>query len=254
MEEHPNGRCTMAPWVATWEELGFSGIEETAPVIEDGATAFDKLTDDKQLKVLGPAKYTAYKNGELTLSDLVGRKTSARWGTMRYEKSLRELGLDRSVLLKQYEKDPIKGMVNIEDAINQISNIHGKTDGSTFSLYHGNMAGQPYYSVSIFPDLSKTIIGKQITIDDLKKFIKPYEGLARNKNIGIGTWYNPDENKTYLDFVTLVSDEKVAIDLGKRYNQIGLFNLGKMEYIETGGTGESIDPLPSLLDRLRGLE
>jgi len=33
-----------------------------------------------------------------------------------------------------------------------------------------------------------------------------------------------------------------------------LFNLGKMEYIETGGSGENIDSLPSLLDRLRGLK
>lgn len=93
----------MLPDTFSWAELGLEGVEETGPVIEDGATAFDKMTDDQQLKVLGPAKYTAYKNGDITLKDLVGRKTSAKWGTMRYEKSLRELGLDRSELLKEYK-------------------------------------------------------------------------------------------------------------------------------------------------------
>lgn len=104
MSDHPNGRCSQLPWVKSWEELGFSGLKESAP-IEDGATAFEKLTDGQQFNVLGPAKFTAYKSGQITLKDLVGRKSSRKWGVMHYEKSLRELGLSRSELLKQYEKN-----------------------------------------------------------------------------------------------------------------------------------------------------
>jgi len=253
MEEHPNGRCTMAPWVATWEELGFSGIEETAPVIEDGATAFDKLTDDKQLKVLGPAKYTAYKSGDIKLKDLVGRKYSNKWGAMNYEKSLNQLGLDRSKLLKEYMKNPVPELIKKEQAAIEITKIHNVTGGATFSLRHGNMANKPYRSVSIFPDITHTIPGKEIDAKTIKNFVSRYEGLAKEINIAIGTWYNEGDGRTYLDFSVLIEDLGTAKNLAKKYNQIGIFNLENMEYIETGGSGGIINNLPPINQRLKDL-
>jgi SPP1 gp7 family putative phage head morphogenesis protein len=100
LDDHPNGRCEMVPEVVTWSEIGkrygidLSNIPDTNPEIEPGITLFEKLPTQKQLAILGPAKYAAWKDGKFTLSDLVGRKRSREWGTHRYEKSLAELGID----------------------------------------------------------------------------------------------------------------------------------------------------------------
>ena len=99
LDDHPNGRCSMIPKTSTWEEIGakygidLSGIPDTNPVIESGISQFEKLPAEQQIAILGQAKYKAWKDGQFTLSDLVGRKRSKIWGTMRYEKSLKELRL-----------------------------------------------------------------------------------------------------------------------------------------------------------------
>jgi hypothetical protein len=102
LDDHPNGRCTPVPWTKTWEELGIEGVPDSRPKIKDGQALFDKLPPEQKLKVLGPAKYMAYREGKITLSDLVGRGHSKLWGSMRYERSLKDLGLSQIDLLGKY--------------------------------------------------------------------------------------------------------------------------------------------------------
>lgn len=97
LDDHPNGRCVAIPLSRTWAEIGkqygieLSDIPETSPQIEPGVSLFEKLPVEKQIKILGPAKWAAWKDVKFTLSDLVGQKRSKEWGTHRYEKSLVEL-------------------------------------------------------------------------------------------------------------------------------------------------------------------
>jgi len=91
LEEHICGRCTMVPLTKSWRELGFDMDEVESQVPETGIEAFGQLFDTEQLKVLGPAKYAAWKEGRFNLNDLVGRKYDPQWGWTRYEKSLVEL-------------------------------------------------------------------------------------------------------------------------------------------------------------------
>lgn len=97
LDDHPNGRCAMVPKTATWEEIcslygiDLSDVPDTNPQIEPGVSVFDRLPAEKQIKILGPAKFAAWKEGQFTLSDLVGRIRSIIWGTHRYEKSLQDL-------------------------------------------------------------------------------------------------------------------------------------------------------------------
>jgi len=100
LDDHPNGRCGMVPITKTWAEIGkqygidLSGIGDTNPDIEPGISLFERLPAEKQIKILGPAKWAAWKDGQFALPDVVGRKRSREWGTHRYEKSLKELGID----------------------------------------------------------------------------------------------------------------------------------------------------------------
>lgn len=110
LDDHPQGRCAMVPWTATWAEIGkkygidLSGVPDTNPQIEPGILLFEGLSAEEQIKILGPAKYAAWREGKFTLSDLAGRKRSAVWGTYRYEKSLRELGLKAGEYLERYRE------------------------------------------------------------------------------------------------------------------------------------------------------
>jgi hypothetical protein len=77
LDDHPNGRCTMVPQVR--------GMSITIP---SGPELFRTLDPERQLAVLGAAKFEAYRQGKIDLPDLVGRRDSRAWGTMRFEQSL----------------------------------------------------------------------------------------------------------------------------------------------------------------------
>lgn len=253
LDDHTNGRCFSVPVTMTWEEMGFPGIKEFRNEIEDGVTAFGKLTEHQQLAILGPAKYIAFRNGVIKLPDLVGRKRSAKWGTMRYERSLKELGLNSQKFLAEYLKNPVQGAVDIKQAAAEIVALHNAGGGATFSLLYGDMVNKPYFSVSIFPDLSHVVNGKLIDSEAIESFIKPYVGLAKDGKIAIGTWYDIDRGKTFIDFSLLIKDRETAVKLAEKYNQIGIFDLAKMEYIETGGSGDTIPNIPPIYERLKDL-
>lgn len=87
LDDHPNGRCFMQPKVKSWKELGFD-VPEAERRRSTGVDAFELLSDEKKLAVLGPAKYLAYRAKEIGLKDLVGRQYSKVWGSMRFERSL----------------------------------------------------------------------------------------------------------------------------------------------------------------------
>lgn len=97
LDDHPNGRCTAIPLSRTWAEIGarygvdLSDIPDTNPEIEPGTALFEKLSQEQQIKILGPAKWQAWKDGKFALADIVGRARSKEWGTHRYERSLKEI-------------------------------------------------------------------------------------------------------------------------------------------------------------------
>jgi len=78
-ETHPNCRGTLVPKV--------KGIESKVP---DGKAWFENQDEDYKKEVLGDAKYEAYSNKEITLTDLVARTESERWGGGRRERSLED--------------------------------------------------------------------------------------------------------------------------------------------------------------------
>ncbi|MCR4338783.1 MAG: minor capsid protein [Gemmatimonadaceae bacterium] len=89
-DTHPACKCTPIPVTKTWKELGFEGVEDTAPEIESGSDWFARQDAAKQLSVLGPGKYAAYRDGRVGLKDLVQRTQSDRWGGGRRARSLKD--------------------------------------------------------------------------------------------------------------------------------------------------------------------
>ncbi len=76
LNSHANCRCVMSP------------LTKDAEPPPSGVESFAKQEPGFQKSVLGPAKFAAFKQGKLTLADVVGVRRSERWGASRFEKPL----------------------------------------------------------------------------------------------------------------------------------------------------------------------
>jgi SPP1 gp7 family putative phage head morphogenesis protein len=176
LDDHPNGRCSMIPKTSTWEEIGakygidLSGIPDTNPVIESGISQFEKLPAEQQIAILGQAKYKAWKDGQFTLSDLVGRKRSKIWGTMRYEKSLNKLQKKVSRSINNQVMPKIKSVDEIRELADKVGKpIYVRWSANPaadlkrgYSLRHGTAAEAGLSAVEIDPTWPEWRIIRQL--------------------------------------------------------------------------------------------
>lgn len=97
LDSHVQCRCAPVPVTKSWADiLGPLGIDTSdipdASIVnsdyETGAQWLDSQDEATQRAILGNAKYDAYTNGDITLSDLVGTKSDPNWGNSIYERSL----------------------------------------------------------------------------------------------------------------------------------------------------------------------
>lgn len=88
MASHPRCRCVAAPLSAKWSDLGID-LPEPAPV-PYGPDLFARSSPDLQRRVLGDAKYEAYRRGDVRLEDFVARRDSPTWGASTSEAGLTE--------------------------------------------------------------------------------------------------------------------------------------------------------------------
>ena len=126
--------------------------------------------------------------------------------------------------------------------------------GSTSSRYFGDAAGQNLYAVSVYPDRTALIPGRNIPVTLLRTFIQANRTLLEDPRNAVGTWYNREEGSTYLDITTLLPDRAGAVLLAMQYNQIAIYDLAGRTEIITDGTGEEFEELPPAVERLAPLK
>ena len=145
---------------------------------------------------------------------------------------------------------PLPPMRDLEELAREVAALHRANGGVTVNLYHGNLAGQPLHVVSVYPELTVTVEGAEVDPAVLRQFIAQHLPLLRDPRNNVGTWHNPADGRTYLDVSTALPDREHAIELGRRYNQLGIFDLHLLEFVDTGGTGAPPPNLPPLHQRL----
>ena len=141
---------------------------------------------------------------------------------------------------EKYEKNESPDAKN-QYSLDEQFESHKENGGSSFNSFFGNISG-PFAMVSIFPELSKTVKGRDITRKDLEDYRKANQGvLNSDKHLAVGTWYDSESNSTYLDVSVAIPLSKLdeAKRLGVEYNQKAIFNLETFEDVPTGGTGEA---------------
>ena len=132
----------------------------------------------------------------------------------------------------------VKGRQQID--IPQVMAVHNEGGGSSINQEGQNIFGTKNYSVSVHPDRSKIIDGKEITEEDILDFAEANADLLEDKMNFIGTWYNEQDGKTYMDISTYTPDKQKAIDMARKANQIAIYDLYAAEEIDTEGTGEAM--------------
>ncbi len=90
LNDHHLGRCAMVPLTPSWADLGFEdGTDLT--VVETGEAWFGTLPETEQRGMMGPARWTAWKDGAFTFDQLAQPYQNDVYGEMIGEASLVEL-------------------------------------------------------------------------------------------------------------------------------------------------------------------
>lgn len=155
--------------------------------------------------------------------------------------SIKDISLRLADVIRPEVENPESGLIS------RILEAHNQNGGSTFTAQGENVVGKPGFAVSLYPERSVIIQGP-LSAEDLRSFIDQNNDLLMDPRVVIGTWNNGSKN--YLDISAVIQDKEQAIALGKKYNQIAIFDLQKLQEIPTGGTGEPVEGLPSEIDRL----
>lgn len=88
MATHPNCVCSQVP--------------TTNRGLISGEERFDRLSESKQIQIIGPVAAYAYRNGEIRLSDLGTQKVHPVWGPVGGTQPLKNVvGVDRATVLRR---------------------------------------------------------------------------------------------------------------------------------------------------------
>ncbi len=133
------------------------------------ATNWTGFTDGQSTWVNGPHGLEKRSNGELL-----------SWEPAQYPDAVAFLTGTTGALPQPIE---------MEEAVRQTLVLHQANDGATFNMYFGDLSGRNLYAVSLYPDRSVLVEGKQIPIDLLRRFVADNRDLWQDPRVSVGTWY-----------------------------------------------------------------
>jgi SPP1 gp7 family putative phage head morphogenesis protein len=89
-DDHPRGRCTRLPKLASWKELGITAPEPPS-VLPNGEASFNKLSAAAQLQVMGPGRLELYQSGSVTWDQLATWRDTPQWRRSNQPTPVRDL-------------------------------------------------------------------------------------------------------------------------------------------------------------------
>jgi hypothetical protein len=144
---------------------------------------------------------------------------------------------------------PVASRAVVGSIADDIVRTHKQAGGGTFDMSGRSLAGQQLYAVPLYPERTITL-HREPTARDIDAFLRQNEDLLSDARNKMGTWFDSAANEHILDVVVAIPNRHLAVELGKRYNQRAIFDLGKMAEIPTGGTGAAPRDMPEPAKRL----
>jgi hypothetical protein len=130
----------------------------------------------------------------------------------------------------------LKG-ITPEQLAQMAADMHNAEGGSTHSLTHGPISGKPVYSVSTFPGRELKVPGKTITPQQVLEYVQQHRDVLDQPDANFGTWFNPEDNHTYLDVSKTVGDLDEALRLGQEHSQKAIYDHGQFKVIDVPEQG-----------------
>lgn len=99
------------------------------------------------------------------------------------------------------------------------------------------------YMVAKYPEASKWIdcnVNKKELTKQIKTFCNKNLKKITDKNIYIGTWFDPSTNKISLDLSERIDNLQEAKMLGTKRNEKAIWDVKKSNAIDTGGQGNNL--------------
>lgn len=123
--------------------------------------------------------------------------------------------------------------------------------GASFDVKTGKSIGKsPAFGVSIYPDRSEILTPAELTPERVAAFIKTNADLLTAPDNVVGTWFDKDSGKVYLDVSTSFKDAELAKYAGWKYNQKAIWDSKEGKEIPTGGNGEPVEAMPPAAERI----
>lgn len=156
---------------------------------------------------------------------------------LEYYRKLSDLGKAKPIKT-DWKPDP-------EDT-RRLVKIHNKGSdgihGVTYDLAgRDSMAevAKPAFAVSVFDSRERKVDGWRLKVRDIKDYVRENSDLLKRDNVALGTWYNRDDGKTYLDCAVIVGGSRLqevvramAKGLGVVNRQLAVFNLKAMDELK----------------------
>ena len=232
-------------------DLGMSTVN-----IQKGISDYVNNLESDERAQLEDALRTMYDSGEIKFLGVDGKKVVRTSVSVSDSQNLKEdikVTKDTPYVFNKPELNKEQFELNMERTQN--GTVEG---GTTFNEEIGNLDGKKLFSVSIFPEMSLVKeSGETFTQQEIEAFkVKHKDILDRSKNLAVGTFTSGLSGKSYLDIVALVpsSNAVQAEQLAIAYNQESFYDLEKGKVIEVGGTGETVEGLPDITERLSEIE
>ncbi len=96
--------------------------------------------------------------------------------------------------------------------------------GATWDI-RGNKPVKEGFAVGAHPDRTEIISGREVTQDDVRRYIERNYDLLTKQNKYVSTWVDPQSGATYLDVATVL-DRKGAVELARRNGELAIFDIG----------------------------
>lgn len=139
---------------------------------------------------------------------------------------------------------------DVERVAREVAAAHNANGGSSVHPTAGDLGGTDNIAVSMNPDRSAVIDGKEITPEQVKAFAEKNADLLSDGRHFIGTWFDEASGKTYVDVSMAVPDLAAARALGERANQKAAWDLKHFREIPLSGTGDAAGVKPITQDEI----
>ena len=171
-------------------------------------------------------------------------KTEVNYQFNVYHNQYQTKGKVRRQLLPVVGKSSLKNTpwVHRIDACLFYNHAKNNTDG--FTINPNYLDNEGYYTPSkgVAVGLNKVgfkgnINNRDAVVDWLNAIQPLLSDVFLRDKIFIGGWTNPETQELHLDIVILIQDVNHAVEIGKCFNQVSVYDLDTGKEHQTGGNG-----------------